>query len=93
MSGARDFLVELGTEELPPLALPELERAFAAGLRAGLAEAALSHGDIRSFATSKLATRSVIALSSSLGGLTEASFDRCSATAVSPSTRRSVCWR
>ncbi|HET7812048.1 MAG TPA: glycine--tRNA ligase subunit beta [Steroidobacteraceae bacterium] len=51
MSGARDFLVELGTEELPPLALPELERAFAAGLRAGLAEAALSHGDIRSFAT------------------------------------------
>ena len=25
----RDFLVELGTEELPPLALPELERAFA----------------------------------------------------------------
>ena len=34
MSGAaRDFLVELGTEELPPLALPELERAFAAGVR------------------------------------------------------------
>jgi glycyl-tRNA synthetase beta chain len=29
---ARDFLVELGTEELPPLALPELERAFAAGI-------------------------------------------------------------
>ena len=33
---ARDFLVELGTEELPPLALPELEKAFAAGIRAGL---------------------------------------------------------
>ena len=25
-----DFLVELGTEELPPLALPELERTVAA---------------------------------------------------------------
>ena len=32
----RDFLVELGTEELPPLALPELEKAFAAGIRQGL---------------------------------------------------------
>ena len=48
---ARDFLVELGTEELPPLALPELERAFAAGIRSGLAEAALPHGELRSFAT------------------------------------------
>ncbi len=48
---ARDFLVELGTEELPPLALPELERSFADGLRAAFAEAALEHGDIRSFAT------------------------------------------
>jgi glycyl-tRNA synthetase beta chain len=47
----RDFLVELGTEELPPLALPELERAFAAGVRQGLAEAALPHGELRSFAT------------------------------------------
>ena len=48
---ARDFLVELGTEELPPLALPELERAFAAGIRAGLAEVAIPHGELRSFAT------------------------------------------
>jgi glycyl-tRNA synthetase beta chain len=47
----RDFLVEIGTEELPPLALPELERAFADGLRAGLKEAALSHGEVRTFAT------------------------------------------
>jgi len=57
MSGANrdlpvaDFLVELGTEELPPLALPELERAFAEGLRTLLQEAALPHGEIRSFAT------------------------------------------
>jgi glycyl-tRNA synthetase beta chain len=47
----RDFLVELGTEELPPLALPELERAFAAGIRTGLAEAGLPHGELKSFAT------------------------------------------
>jgi glycyl-tRNA synthetase beta chain len=50
-AGTKDFLVELGTEELPPLALPELERAFADGIRAGLKEAALPHGDVRSFAT------------------------------------------
>ncbi len=46
-----DFLVELGTEELPPLALPELERAFATGIRTGLADASLPHGEVRSFAT------------------------------------------
>jgi len=49
--GTQDFLVELGTEELPPLALPELERAFADGIRAGLAEAALPHGELKSYAT------------------------------------------
>ncbi len=47
----RDFLVEIGTEELPPLALPELERAFADGIRAGLKEAGLPSGDLHSFAT------------------------------------------
>ena len=51
MSAPRDFLVEVGTEELPPLALPDLERSFREGIRAGLAEAALSHHDIVSFAT------------------------------------------
>jgi glycyl-tRNA synthetase beta chain len=51
MSSVADFLVELGTEELPPLALPELERAFANGIRAGLAEAGLPSGELRSFAT------------------------------------------
>ena len=51
MSGVRDFLVELGTEELPPLALPELEKSFADGLRGALAESSLPHGEIRSFAT------------------------------------------
>jgi glycyl-tRNA synthetase beta chain len=47
----RDFLVEVGTEELPPKALRELDLAFAAGVRAGLAQAGLTHGDIQSFAT------------------------------------------
>jgi len=51
MSTPRDFLVELGTEELPPLALPELEKSFAEGLRTALAEASLAHAAIRSFAT------------------------------------------
>ena len=46
----RDFLFELGTEELPPLALPELERALAEGLRSGLAAAGLQHGELVSFA-------------------------------------------
>jgi glycyl-tRNA synthetase beta chain len=52
MSGAaRDFLVELGTEELPPMALRGLESAFAEGVRAGLAEAGIPHAELRSFAT------------------------------------------
>jgi len=36
VSEKRDFLVELGTEELPPKALRELELAFVAGVRKGL---------------------------------------------------------
>lgn len=47
----RDFLVEVGTEELPPKALRELELAFAAGVRAGLGQAGLAHGDVQSYAT------------------------------------------
>lgn len=47
----RDFLVEIGTEELPPKALRGLEQAFASGLRSGLDKAVLEHGDLISFAT------------------------------------------
>src|SRR5262245_17984293 len=47
----RDFLVELGTEELPPTALRALEQAFAAGVRGGMEKAGLTHGDVVSFAT------------------------------------------
>ena len=46
-----DFLVELGTEELPPKALHELEQAFANGVRKGLTDAGLAHADVLSFAT------------------------------------------
>ena len=48
---AADFLVELGTEELPPLALPELQKAFAEGIRSGLADAGIPHGALKSYAT------------------------------------------
>jgi glycyl-tRNA synthetase beta chain len=51
VSAAQDFLVELGTEELPPLALPDLERAFAEGIRKGLTDAGLAFASIESFAT------------------------------------------
>jgi glycyl-tRNA synthetase beta chain len=47
----RDFLVEVGTEELPPKALRLLEQAFASELAAGLAKSSLRHGELKSFAT------------------------------------------
>jgi len=47
----RDFLIEVGTEELPPKALRQLEQAFAGELASGLARAGLKHGELESFAT------------------------------------------
>jgi len=47
----RDFLIELGTEELPPQALRTLELAFAEQLRARAHQAALRFGEVESFAT------------------------------------------
>src|SRR5487761_426699 len=47
----RDFLVGIGTEELPPKALRALEQAFAGDLAAGLDKAGLRHGGLKSFAT------------------------------------------
>jgi glycyl-tRNA synthetase beta chain len=46
-----DFLVELGTEELPPKALKKLSDAFASGLTAGLSAARLEHADVLTYAT------------------------------------------
>ncbi|MFZ1870648.1 MAG: glycine--tRNA ligase subunit beta [Steroidobacteraceae bacterium] len=50
-SEKRDFLVEIGTEELPPKALRLLQQAFAGELTSGLTKAGLKHGELRSFAT------------------------------------------
>jgi glycyl-tRNA synthetase beta chain len=47
----RDFLVELGTEELPPKTLRTLEQAFAQGLQTRLRELGLESGAVESFAT------------------------------------------
>jgi glycyl-tRNA synthetase beta chain len=46
-----DFLVELGTEELPPKALTALEQALVDGIRTRLIQAGLRHGPVESFAT------------------------------------------
>jgi glycyl-tRNA synthetase beta chain len=52
MSAAtRDFLVEIGTEELPPKSLLTLAAAFADGIAKGLTEAGLSHKAVEKFAT------------------------------------------
>ena len=47
----RDFLVEIGTEELPPKSLPTLAIAFADGIAKGLDGAGLVHGAVERYAT------------------------------------------
>jgi glycyl-tRNA synthetase beta chain len=51
MADSHAFLVELGTEELPPKALSRLSDAFREGVVSGLAEASLEHGEVRAYAT------------------------------------------
>ncbi|MDG4812059.1 glycine--tRNA ligase subunit beta [Hydrogenovibrio sp. 3SP14C1] len=46
-----DFLVEIGTEELPPKALKKLSNAFTDGIKAGLDEAELAYGDVNAYAS------------------------------------------
>ena len=46
-----DFLIELGTEELPPKALLSLSEAFTSGVITGLRDRGLTFGAVRSFAT------------------------------------------
>jgi glycyl-tRNA synthetase beta chain len=57
-----DFLVEVGTEELPPKALRDLRDAFLAGVVAGLADHRLSHGEARSYASPRRLAVTVSAL-------------------------------
>jgi len=47
---ARDLLVEIGTEELPPKSLPALSAAFCEGIVAGLAAAGIGHGAMQPYA-------------------------------------------
>ncbi len=51
MSRKDDFLVEIGTEELPPKALRQLMEAFAEILEAGIDDARLAHGKVRAYAS------------------------------------------
>src|SRR5690554_4803809 len=46
----QDFLVELGTEELPPKALKSLSDAFAGGIRNGLEDAGIAFDRVEAFA-------------------------------------------
>ena len=46
-----DFLVEIGTEELPPKALRSLMDAFAVNLTDAVDDARLSHGGVRAYAS------------------------------------------
>ena len=47
----KDFLLEIGTEELPPKSLRKLMESLAGEIETGLAGFGLSHGNVRSFAT------------------------------------------
>jgi len=47
----QDFLVELGTEELPPKALSKLSKAFETGILDGLKKESLSFESVKRFAT------------------------------------------
>ena len=46
-----DFLVELGTEELPPKALKNLSDAFTQGITSGLKDAGVAFSDVQSYAS------------------------------------------
>ncbi|QCR34605.1 glycine--tRNA ligase subunit beta [Nissabacter sp. SGAir0207] len=59
----KTFLVEIGTEELPPKALRSLAESFAANLTAELDAAGLQHGDVQWFAAPRRLALKVLALS------------------------------
>jgi glycyl-tRNA synthetase beta chain len=51
VSKTRDFLVEIGTEELPPKALRSLMEAFGKSLEAGIDEVRLERGNVHAWAS------------------------------------------
>lgn len=59
-----EFLVEIGTEELPPIALKKLSESFASGIEAGLKEAELSFGEVVVYASPRRLAVKVSALQS-----------------------------
>ena len=69
MSRKQDFLIEIGTEELPPKALPLLMEAFGKNLEEGIDDARLDHGDVRAYASPRR-------LAVLVAGLAEAQEDR-----------------
>ncbi|MGL6159787.1 glycine--tRNA ligase subunit beta [Microbulbifer sp.] len=81
---ARDFLVELGTEELPPKALRTLMDAFAQGIRQGLQDAELEFGEVKAYAAPRRLAVSVTGLAEKqqdkqiekLGPAVKAAFDK-----------------
>lgn len=56
MSKRDDFLVEIGTEELPPKALRALMDAFGENLAAAIDDARLAHGDVHCYASPRRLT-------------------------------------
>jgi glycyl-tRNA synthetase beta chain len=62
MPSKRDFLVEIGTEELPPKSLSAMAAAFAASIDKGLTSAGLSHGTVQWFATPRRLAARVLRL-------------------------------
>jgi len=51
MSSTQDFLVEIGTEELPPKSLKKLSDAFSNGIEKSLKDAGLNYDEAKSFAS------------------------------------------
>ncbi len=80
---AADFLVEIGTEELPPKALRTLRDAFTASLETAIDEAHLKHGKVTGYASprrltvlaSKLATEQPDRKSTQKGPPVKVAFD------------------
>ena len=58
----KTFLVEIGTEELPPKALRSLAESFAANVTAELDAAGLHHGDVQWFAAPRRLALKVLSL-------------------------------
>ncbi|MEX0965098.1 MAG: glycine--tRNA ligase subunit beta [Pseudohongiellaceae bacterium] len=80
----QDFLVELGTEELPPKALLTLSNSFLAAVVDGLKKESLNHGEVKSFATprrlavlvSGLDTKQADRFTERFGPAVETAFDK-----------------